>query len=70
MNYPPVLAARGVYYLPWYGCNGEIYLVAVSRRSIRLYEKTVLPGEDVHEAEDHLRALLDIADPPVARLVK
>lgn len=70
MPQPQKIVARGVYYLPWLGPNGEIYLAAVNRLGRLVAERVVLPGEDVQLAEEHLQALLDVVDPPFARIVK
>lgn len=70
MAQPHKIVERGVYYLPWLGPHDEIYLVAVNRFGRLVTMRAVLPGEDVAEAEAHVEALLDITDPPVARLIK
>lgn len=64
------LAARGVYYLPWLGSEGEIYLAGVNRWGRRVLEATVYPGKDVRAAELALWEMLDREDPePTLRLV-
>jgi glyoxylase-like metal-dependent hydrolase (beta-lactamase superfamily II) len=63
-NRPPNLAARGVYYLPWLGSAGEMYLAAVDRFGRRVLDATVLPGHDLNAVEQALRELLDEHDPP------
>lgn len=70
MPHPLNIAARGVYYLPWTGTNGELYLTAVDRRGRRILEATVYPGADPDAAELALWDLLDREDPePRLRLV-
>ncbi len=58
------LVARGVYYLPWTGPNGETLLAAVDRNGRRLLDASVLPGRDEDATILALWDLLDRADPP------
>jgi hypothetical protein len=64
MNAPPCIAARGVYYLPWTGTDGEVYLAAIDRYGKRIFEATVYAGQDADAAELALWELLEQKDPP------
>jgi hypothetical protein len=59
----PDVAERGVYFLPWYGTLGEVWIVAVDRHGCKLGEATVLPGQSPRSTERLLWALLDREDP-------
>jgi len=65
----PKTVSRGVYYLPWFGSDGEIFLVAVSRSGRRILEATVQPNQNAAVAVTMLRKLLDEVDPVPLRLL-
>jgi hypothetical protein len=60
--------SRGVYYEPWFGPNGERYLVAVTRDGRRIMEATIFPGVEASTVEDLLWDILNREDPPPPRL--
>ncbi len=71
MHRLPAVAARGVYYLPWTGADGELYLAAVTAGGRRIATATVEAGQDPTDAEDLLWEILEEEDPvPMIHLVR
>lgn len=59
-----VIAQRGVWVAPWLGADGELVLIAVSRRGRLIGAPYLIPhGADRVAASDAMWALLDAADP-------
>lgn len=61
----PVLPStkRGLYYLPWRGTRGELFIAAINRHGQRVLEATVYTQEDRAAVEATLWEILDREDP-------
>jgi len=64
------MASRGVWQAPWFGPDGELILVSVTRARRRLREVVIPHGGSRIEAADSLLAELERDDPiPMLRVI-
>ena len=54
---------RGVWVAPWMGPNGELVVVAVSRRNRLLAERIIAPGDNSDAIGQELWAIVERDDP-------
>lgn len=64
------MASRGIWQAPWFGPDGELILVSVTRARRRLREVVVPHGASRIEAAESLLAELEREDPvPLMRVI-
>lgn len=66
---PSALLDRGIWQAPWFGPNGEMVLLAITRAHGKLSEVIVPHGASRTETADRMLAELNAVDPRIARLI-
>lgn len=65
------IAERGVWVAPWLGDDGELVLIAVTRRGRLAAPPFAIPhGADRVAASDAMWALLDVVDPDTVAVLR